>query len=82
MPVTDRVFGCDSSTEQVYEEGAKEVALAGVSGINCEFTSLSSSPQKFLADLLHCNSLVFIDLLFSQRASLLMGKRAAGRHLQ
>ncbi|PKI45703.1 hypothetical protein CRG98_034019 [Punica granatum] len=30
----DRVFGCESSTEQVYEEGAKEVALAVVSGIN------------------------------------------------
>ncbi|XP_031385160.1 kinesin-like protein KIN-7F isoform X2 [Punica granatum] len=30
----DRVFGCDSSTRQVYEEGAKEVALSVVSGIN------------------------------------------------
>ncbi|KAH7849834.1 hypothetical protein Vadar_023611 [Vaccinium darrowii] len=30
----DRVFGCDTSTKQVYEEGAKEVTLSVVSGIN------------------------------------------------
>ncbi|KAK4744771.1 hypothetical protein SAY87_011083 [Trapa incisa] len=30
----DRVFGYDNTTEQVYEEGAKEVALAVISGIN------------------------------------------------
>nr|DAD40430.1 TPA_asm: hypothetical protein HUJ06_014753 [Nelumbo nucifera] len=30
----DRVFRCDCSTKQVYEEGAKEVALSVVSGIN------------------------------------------------
>ncbi|KAL5221537.1 hypothetical protein ABZP36_026250 [Zizania latifolia] len=30
----DRVFGPDCSTRQVYEEGAKEVALSVVSGIN------------------------------------------------
>ncbi|KAL6660993.1 hypothetical protein ACP70R_000377 [Stipagrostis hirtigluma subsp. patula] len=30
----DRVFGPSSSTRQVYEEGAKEVALSVVSGIN------------------------------------------------
>ncbi|XP_023545785.1 kinesin-like protein KIN-7G [Cucurbita pepo subsp. pepo] len=30
----DRVFGCDSTTKQVYEEGAKEVALSVVNGIN------------------------------------------------
>uniref|UniRef100_A0A2P2ITV7 Kinesin-like protein n=1 Tax=Rhizophora mucronata TaxID=61149 RepID=A0A2P2ITV7_RHIMU len=30
----DTVFGPDCSTRQVYEEGAKEVALAGVRGIN------------------------------------------------
>ena len=32
----DRVFGCDSTTKQVYEEGAKEVALSVVNGINCK----------------------------------------------
>jgi centromeric protein E len=31
----DRVFGPSCSTRQVYEEGAKEVALSVVSGINC-----------------------------------------------
>ncbi|KAL0923694.1 hypothetical protein M5K25_007761 [Dendrobium thyrsiflorum] len=30
----DRVFGSESTTEQVYEEAAKEVALSVVSGIN------------------------------------------------
>ncbi|KAF2324650.1 hypothetical protein GH714_015919 [Hevea brasiliensis] len=30
----DRVFGSESNTKQVYEEGAKEIALAAVSGIN------------------------------------------------
>ncbi|GAA0147573.1 hypothetical protein LIER_07238 [Lithospermum erythrorhizon] len=30
----DRVFGSDSSTRQVYEEGAKKVALSVVNGIN------------------------------------------------
>ncbi|KAF8011065.1 hypothetical protein BT93_J1626 [Corymbia citriodora subsp. variegata] len=30
----DRVFCCDCSTRQVYEEGAKKVALSVVSGIN------------------------------------------------
>lgn len=32
----DRVFGSESTTKQVYEEAAKEVALSVVSGINCE----------------------------------------------
>jgi len=31
----DRVFGPSCSTRQVYEEGAKEVALSVVRGINC-----------------------------------------------
>ncbi|KAF3446738.1 hypothetical protein FNV43_RR11918 [Rhamnella rubrinervis] len=30
----DRVFGCDCPTEQVYEEGAKDVILSVLSGIN------------------------------------------------
>lgn len=30
------MFGNDCTTRQVYEEGAKDVALAVVSGINCE----------------------------------------------
>lgn len=39
--LVDRVFGCDSSTRQVYEEGAKEVALSVVSGINGEYDAHS-----------------------------------------
>ncbi|PPD99106.1 hypothetical protein GOBAR_DD03835 [Gossypium barbadense] len=33
----DRVFRGDCSTKQVYEEGAKEIALSVVNGINCEY---------------------------------------------
>lgn len=33
----DRVFRGDCSTRQVYEEGAREIALSVVSGINCEY---------------------------------------------
>jgi hypothetical protein len=32
---SDKVFGPSCSTRKVYEEGAKEVALSVVSGINC-----------------------------------------------
>lgn len=30
----DRVYGCDSNTRQVYEEGVKRVALSALNGIN------------------------------------------------
>ncbi|CAI9266908.1 unnamed protein product [Lactuca saligna] len=30
----DRVYGCDSTTRQVYEEGVKKVALSALNGIN------------------------------------------------
>lgn len=33
----DRVFRFDCSTRQVYEEGAKEVSLSVVNGINCKY---------------------------------------------
>ena len=33
--VVDRVFRGDCSTKQVYEEGAKDIALSVVGGINC-----------------------------------------------
>ena len=35
--VLDRVFSFDCSTRQVYEEGAKDVALSVIGGINGEF---------------------------------------------
>lgn len=35
--LVDRVFGGDNQTRQVYEEGAKEIALSVVSGINCKY---------------------------------------------
>jgi hypothetical protein len=34
----DRVFRSDCNTKEVYEEGAKAVALSVVSGINCNST--------------------------------------------
>lgn len=34
----DRVFGCDCSTRQVYQDGAKDVVLSVVGGINGELT--------------------------------------------
>ena len=34
---SDRVFGIDSTTKQVYEEGAREVVLSVVNGINCKY---------------------------------------------
>lgn len=56
--VLDRVFGCDCSTEQVYKEGAKEVALSVVGGINCEyqlvFLFLHISPSFLEFQLVNC----------------------------
>jgi hypothetical protein len=37
----DRVFRSDCNTKEVYEEGAKTVALSVVSGINCKSTPAS-----------------------------------------
>jgi len=37
----DRVFRSDCNTKEVYEEGAKAVALSVVSGINCKSTPAS-----------------------------------------
>lgn len=48
----DRVFGSDSTTKQVYEEGAKEVALSVVSGINCE--SIFSLLSLLLFSIVSC----------------------------
>jgi hypothetical protein len=36
MLSTDRVFHADSTTREVYEEAAKEVALKVLSGVNCK----------------------------------------------
>lgn len=35
----DRVYGCDSSTKQLYEEGVKGIALSVLNGINCKYHS-------------------------------------------
>lgn len=33
----DRVFGPDCQTQRVYEEGAKDVALSALTGLNCKW---------------------------------------------
>lgn len=33
----DKVFRGDCTTRQVYEEGAKDIALSVVNGINCKY---------------------------------------------
>ena len=38
--ILDTVFRGDCSTKQVYEEGAKEIALSVVGGINCKYMLL------------------------------------------
>lgn len=42
--VVDRVFRGDSSTKQVYGEGAKQIALSAVGGINCKYIFFSAQP--------------------------------------
>ena len=34
--MADRVFGPDCPTQRVYEEGAKDVALSSLTGLNCK----------------------------------------------
>lgn len=46
MSFSDRVFGPNCSTRQVYEEGAKEVALSVVSGINCMYKTNDATPLR------------------------------------
>lgn len=40
MLLTDRVFHADSTTREVYEEAAKEVALKVLSGVNCKMIKI------------------------------------------
>ncbi|KAF2544464.1 hypothetical protein F2Q68_00029662 [Brassica cretica] len=40
--VTDRVYGGECPTRQVYESGTKEIALSVVKGINCTLSSLEN----------------------------------------
>jgi hypothetical protein len=41
--VSDRVFHPECNTRQVYEEGAKQVALSVLRGINCTRTHASTA---------------------------------------
>ena len=57
----DRVFGCECTTKQVYEDAAKEVVLSVVNGVNCEFIpSLLVSVSAILSlKLMNCACLLF-----------------------
>jgi hypothetical protein len=75
--VADRVFRGDCDTKQVYEEGAKEIALSVVSGINCEYKLIC-----WLVLVIHLRFLINICVYtFFQRVFLHMGKRAVERHI-
>lgn len=41
ISVIDKVFRGDCPTRQVYEEGAQQIALSVVNGINCKCDDLS-----------------------------------------
>jgi hypothetical protein len=81
---SDRVFGPSCSTRQVYEEGAKEVALSVVSGINCMHKRNSYVlPLPF--SLMNRCELTHVSACISsswQQAYLPMGKQAAERLTQ
>jgi len=51
----DRVFRSDCNTKEVYEEGAKGVALSVVSGINCE-----STPASYLTPIFFESKYLFV----------------------
>lgn len=77
--VLDRVFRSDSTTREVYEAGAKEVALSVVSGINCEykhffFMSFSCFLNFTWTSLINTQQNIF------QQVFLLMDKQAVERH--
>ena len=78
--VIDRVFRGDCATRQVYEEGAKEIALSVVNGINCKYNLLCwlSVSHKPLITKQQVNCL---SILYFQQAFLLMGKQAVERHI-
>ena len=80
----DRVFRSDCNTKEVYEEGAKAVALSVVSGINCESTPASYlTPIFFWIKVFHevtemCFLPLFICLL--QQVFLHMVKQVVEKH--
>jgi len=74
--VVDRVFRGDCSTKQVYEEGAKAIALSVVGGINCKHVTFS---HDSLLLRLHTWTQIPIYTFF-QQVFLPMGKRVVERH--
>ena len=71
---TDRVFGADTPTKQVYEEGARAVALSAVGGINCEYFSWPHLLPDILIHLQTIDDDVYVQQAFSH-----MGKPAVER---
>jgi len=81
---SDRVFGPSCSTWQVYEEGAKEVALSVVSGINCMHKRNSYVLPLPFSVMNRCELTHILACISSswQQAYLPMGKQAAERLIQ
>ena len=80
--VVDRVFRGDCSTKQVYEEGAKDIALSVVGGINCKHIILCYpvSHEHFPISLLTLTKVRIYT--FFQHVFLPTGKRVVERHTQ
>lgn len=45
LHITDKVFGLECSTQKVYEEGAKDVALSALTGMNGKYSYCKCSQQ-------------------------------------
>lgn len=76
--VIDRVFRGDYTTRQVYDEGAKAIALSVVSGINCKYSLMPSVSVFYVRLLLH--KWTDSTLFNFQQVFLHMGKQAVGKH--
>jgi hypothetical protein len=80
---SDRVFNPECSTRQVYEEGAKQVALSVLSGINCTYICFAeATPVIYYFTTLKCKCSYTNFLLWipsHQQAYLRTARRAAGR---
>lgn len=72
--VADKVFAPTCSTHKVYEEGAKDVALSALSGINGNLFSANACVR--LRDVLDA----FKSFIFLQQQYLRMGRLAVVRH--
>lgn len=76
----DKVFDPSCPTWKVYEDGAKDVALSALNGINGTRFGLKCWNRYYISRNLAAFVINFFLLL--QPQSLHMARRAVGRHLQ